>query len=497
MLTSRIPASQLPLDIYIRVSRVGKRADTLTSPEEQERDARAFAASRGFEIGEVLPADLDESGATNDRPGLQKGLLRVEEGVSGGLIVSYLSRASRDTRHGLDLLDQITKAGGAVYAPNLPDYTTADGRMLTTIQLAIDTGYRERKREEFERAKAGAIARGIPVHSRAPVGYRARPDRRLEPDPRVAPLVREVFEMRARGHGPVALARFLERHRVRTSQGSRTWSKQAVYGLLRSHVYLGELSYGHDRRYVNAAAHEAIVDLALWQAAQHPNGTGRLATSRAAYLLAGIIRCHACGYCLQGTTTSRRKRIYRCTRRHASGICPDPATVDADPVEKAAVEMFWRVTRDLHAQQRPGDDGSISRLEADLVRAQESLDQWMSAKVQQAVGDLPEYAVQLSERRTARDEAAAELGRARAHASRTRLTESAETLRSAWERMVTADRRELLGLRFDALALRRDRTVVVYTAGSAPPGLPRQGFRRDPQLVPFPDPPTSARVLSL
>ena len=86
--------------------------------------------------------------------------------------MAYLSRATRDTAQGLTLLDEITSAGGAVYAPNLPDYTNADGRMLTTIQLAIDTGYRERKRDEFDRAKAGAIAAGIAVVTHAAVGYR-------------------------------------------------------------------------------------------------------------------------------------------------------------------------------------------------------------------------------------------------------------------------------------------------------------------------------------
>jgi site-specific DNA recombinase len=216
----------LPVDIYVRVSRVGGR-EHLTSPEDQEREARSFAHSHGLTIGQVLP-DRDHSGGTLDRPGLQEALRRIESRESGGIVVAYLSRASRDTQQGLSLLERITAAGGAVFAPNLPDYTTADGKMLTTINLAIDTGYRERKREELERAKAGAIERGVPIHSRPPVGYRARPDRRLERDPRTAPVVREVFERRARGEGPAALGEYLRSQRVLTSQGSREWTKQAV-----------------------------------------------------------------------------------------------------------------------------------------------------------------------------------------------------------------------------------------------------------------------------
>src|SRR5581483_7493827 len=99
-----------PVDIYVRVSRVGKRdRDKLRSPEEQEQDARRFACGRGLAIGEVI-RDIDKSGGSLDRPGLRAVLERVRTGASAGVVVAYLSRASRDTRSGLDLLDEITRA---------------------------------------------------------------------------------------------------------------------------------------------------------------------------------------------------------------------------------------------------------------------------------------------------------------------------------------------------------------------------------------------------
>lgn len=490
-----------PVDIYIRVSRVGGR-ENLTSPADQEHEARGFADRRGLSIGDVL-TDIDQSGGTLERPALQEALRRIERGVSGGIVAAYLSRASRDTVQGLALLDRIKAAGGEVYAPNLPDdWTTADGRMITTIQLAIDTGYRQRKREEFERAKAGAIANGIPVVTRPAVGYRLGPDRKLEPDPISAPVVREVFERRAGGAGPVELATLLEDAGITTSQGSTTWTKPAVYGLLRNRVYLGELSYGTDRRYVNAESHEAIVDLPLWMAAQRPNGRSLASVGeRTDWLLTGILRCGACRYCLQGTTTSRRKRIYRCTRRHAAGECPTPVRVDADAVERAVVEAFWSITTDLEAEGGAATqhDRDVGELEEALERATVALRQWMSPDVQGAIGDLGEYAGGLRERREAREQAAEALGRARLEAARPNAEiPTVETLRTAWEQMSTRDRRELLGLRMDCVALRRDpSSVVVYPAGSGPADLPRRGFKTAPVLEPFPDPPNGARVLAL
>jgi hypothetical protein len=57
-----------PVDICIRVSRVGDR-EHLMSPEDQEARARAHAREKGLKIGKVLPPELDESGGKWERPG--------------------------------------------------------------------------------------------------------------------------------------------------------------------------------------------------------------------------------------------------------------------------------------------------------------------------------------------------------------------------------------------------------------------------------------------
>ncbi|MBA2445917.1 MAG: recombinase family protein [Nocardioidaceae bacterium] len=391
----------------------------------------------------------------------------------------------------------VTHAGGVVYAPNLPDYTTADGRMLTTIQFAIDTGYRDRKGEELEKRKRESIEKGIPVNTRAAVGLRKRRDKRLEQDPATAPIVREVIELRAQGEGPAALGRRLEEAGVLTSQGSKTWSKQAVYGLISNPIYYGKLRYGLDDRYV-FWLEDPIVDFATWSAAQHPNGR-RLSPPRSdssEFLLTGIARCWACRYCLQGTTTSRGKRIYRCTRTHSGGVCPAPVRVAAEKVEQVAVDAFWAVTGDLEASgvQDPHDD--LSALEEQLQRAQRRVDQLETEDAQDAFGER--WIAIARTRRGERDRAAEALGKARAQLrSSPRLP--VETLRGSWPRMNAQDRRELLGLTFDCIALRRDPLgVVVYPIGLGPDDLPRRGFKRVPVLRPFADDlPDGARVLAL
>jgi len=52
--------------------------------------------------------DLNESGGTLDAR-VREGVRRIERGESAGVVVAYLSRASRDTVQGLELLSRISR----------------------------------------------------------------------------------------------------------------------------------------------------------------------------------------------------------------------------------------------------------------------------------------------------------------------------------------------------------------------------------------------------
>ena len=70
-----------PLDIYLHVSRVnGRDGDSFISPQLQEERCTAMIAARGFQAGEVI-SDMDVSGGTMDRPGLNRALGRVRDGT--------------------------------------------------------------------------------------------------------------------------------------------------------------------------------------------------------------------------------------------------------------------------------------------------------------------------------------------------------------------------------------------------------------------------------
>ena len=103
-----------PIDVYIRVSRVGDRnreSDSFQSPKQQEMRCRAQLRADGLKVGQVF-TDLDESGAKASRPAFDDMLARIESGASGGVAVHDLSRFGRSTRNVLDGIDFIEERGG-------------------------------------------------------------------------------------------------------------------------------------------------------------------------------------------------------------------------------------------------------------------------------------------------------------------------------------------------------------------------------------------------
>lgn len=474
------------VDVYVRVSRVGGR-ENLISPDEQERRARALADERGLHVGKVL-VDLDESGGKWDRPGLQEALERVRARQSRGLIVAWLDRLSRDSEHAHRLVREITEAGGAVYAPDAPaDWTSPEGELQAGLMFAFAQYVRKRAAAGFERSAARAIAEGVPVSSNAPIGYRKRADRRLEPDPATAPVVRRIFEMSAEGRRLGEIVDYAAEQGLRTSYGAVV-TTQVVSYIVGSRVYLGEISYGRDRRHVNTEAHEPIVDLATWTAAQRP--TRRKYRPRSVYLLSGLVRCQACGYAMSPEANDRVGMVrYRCKRRHGGGICPNPAIVQMHVLDGIVERRF--LSWEHETLEAEADTTDLGGLRLTLARAEQRLAQALSPEVQDAAGES--WGELVRDRRRERDEAALAVGNA--EASERRVPTSRSDIARRWPGMSISQRREALSAEISDVVVRRvgRGEVGVWMRSHSDPALPRPAGA----LVPVDDPPEDSWVFTL
>jgi DNA invertase Pin-like site-specific DNA recombinase len=90
------------IDAYLRVSRVGERAgvDSYSSPDVQREAIVRWATYKQVDIA-AEHLDEDESGGTQERPGLERAIARAIAGETDGIIAYDISRFSRFTEGGL------------------------------------------------------------------------------------------------------------------------------------------------------------------------------------------------------------------------------------------------------------------------------------------------------------------------------------------------------------------------------------------------------------
>ena len=134
-------------------------------------------------------------------------------------------------------------------------------------------------------------------------------------EPREAEVVRWLFERRAEVTCRGQLARWADStaspHGVASSGRGARWRRSSATGRIWARPATGE--------HVKAKAHEAVVGLDLFEAANVARGI-RPPRGKAA-LLSGLVRCAGCRHRMSAAVVGQRKQlVYRCKRQHGSGF---------------------------------------------------------------------------------------------------------------------------------------------------------------------------------
>ncbi len=418
---------------YIRVSFVGRRkGDRFHSPQEQADAIRDWARQNETEV-EILEPELDRSGGDTSRPILETALRGIDEGRYSGLVVAYLSRVARSTRHTLEIYERVEAAGGRVVAvaENL-DVSTVDGRMTRTIHSAIAQAELERHRERFAALRQRTVERGLWSQRQVPLGYDKDPQTRKLVPSTDATLVRDLFLRRAAGDSTTGLA------------ARANMSRSGIRKLLANRVYLGEI---RDGEHVNPSAHEPIVSAAEWDAAQSAPRPSRQPPKRSPALLAGMVWCGSCGRRMTrgGNAKVKGGFIYRCSD---TGRCPGPASIVAFRLDEWVESLAVKALRQTAA--RPSVDERVEQTQVALKRAEAELEAFTLAVSAADVG-VETFRLGIETRRKAVLEARLELERI---APRSSLPDEVLSL---WPQMSQAKRGEVLRGLFEA--------VVVWPSG--------------------------------
>jgi site-specific DNA recombinase len=463
---------------YVRVSVVGGRAKRgrFESPELQRQAIDAWCEQRGIRVVDEV-RDLNRSGSTLTRPGLEHAVDQLLSDGADGLVVARSDRASRRAVDGLGLIDRLETSGKWIAAADgTLDTSDRVARMATTMMLAVGQNELERYREQSAVIHKRAVLEKGRHMGPAPFGYRRGDDTRLVVDDDEAQWVRHVFVRRAESAGWVQLSRELDEAGVRQRNG-RTLNAHMLRRMVTHRVYVGEASHGE---YVRAAAHAAIVDEVTWQAANRaiPAVASDPAPGRQHEdsLLRGLLRCSGCRYVLKRQPQRVGPARWRCrtllTERSATHQCESPASLtgaQGAEVEREVVKQFAALAAGVGAQEAGGPE--VNEVERRVVEAEALLDELSSLEMRRQLGAV-RWTNLVKEARESVEQAHRDLAAAR---SATRRVGDRVTLEQAWDGMTTAERQESLRSVIQAVMVGGDAIDVVPVWIDA--DLPRRGVR--------------------
>jgi DNA invertase Pin-like site-specific DNA recombinase len=467
----------LSLDAYIRVSKVaGRSGESFISPTVQRERIEWWAQMNGASVTWHEP-ELDVSGGTMRRPVFDAILERVRSGQSDGVIVAKLDRFARTLVGALGTLEEFERHDAVLVsvADNL-DLSTPVGKAFLRILLVFAELERDRISESWKTATSSAVDRGIHIARYTPVGYAKSAEKRLVPSGD-APGIREAFLMRAAHSSRTEIARRLDVLAPRPGGGR--WTPPMVERIIKNRVYLG---YAYRGEKVNKRAHEPIVSLAEWRAA---NLAPVRVASRAKKpnLLGGIARCAGCRYVLAPGKarfggTGEEVLGYRCRGAHTAGVCGAPASINALKLERYVLAL-WR-------EQMAGEGVFVSQ---DTERLDSAAQELAAAE-----DELAAFACDVTARRllgegyhVALEQRAADVRRAEAQVQRASSAGTTAGAIELYDELPVADRKRILGSSIDAVIVARaharvpiEERVTVLWRGEGPDDLPRRGRDNGP-----------------
>jgi len=355
------------MDGYVRVSRKNGREGEGYITKKQQREAiERWASYHAVSIA-AWHEDEDWSGGKASRPGLDLAIRRALNGQTGGIVAAKIDRFHRNTENGLRDLRRLQQAGARLaFVQEDIDTGKTMGKFFYRLMLSLAELFLDQSKESWADSRERAVERGAFI-GMAPLGYgrvRDKNDPRvggLVPDPAKKHIVQEAYRLAATSDNLHAATRYLR------EQLPGRWSAFQTRRLLVNRVYLGESRHGD--KLVNPSAHEPLVSLGTWTAAQVDGVQRRLRGLD--YPLSGVARCASCGGPLVGQIGHVRKdgtapRRYRCGHKWNAGEqCDAPASCLAEPLENFVRDELRTMLGGLIANGTAGDD-KLSELEREL-----------------------------------------------------------------------------------------------------------------------------------
>jgi len=236
--------------IYVRVS---TERQTLAHTIEQQVDRlTAHVHGQGETLHpEHIFRDDGYSGATLNRPGLDRLRDRVKEGTIDRVLIASPDRLARNYVHQMVLLEEFAQAGSGVEFLDQPLSQDPQAHLLLQIRGAVAEYERTLIAERMRRGRQRKLQAGVLLPwTIPPYGYRLDLERPRDPsgvqiDPSEGAIVQALFARYLEAEGTLlGLAKFLLQLGAKSPRGNRRWSAASLHGLLSNPAYTGKLYIG-------------------------------------------------------------------------------------------------------------------------------------------------------------------------------------------------------------------------------------------------------------
>lgn len=295
--------STLKCAIYTRKSSEEGLDQDFNSLDAQREACEAYIKSQRHEGWQALDAYYDDggiSGGTMERPALMRMLDDIETGKINIVVVYKVDRLTRSLADFAKIVEIFDKAGASFVSVTQQFNTTSSmGRLTLNVLLSFAQFEREVTGERIRDKIAASKKKGMWMGGNLPLGYDTH-DRKLVINETEAKLVKHIYQRyielgsvdalkdELTHQGAVSKIRVGRQGRV---HGGTSFARGALYHLLQSRLYLGEIVH-KDKHY--PGNHEAIVPKALWEQAQKITQENRNASStqskaKAPSLLTGLL----------------------------------------------------------------------------------------------------------------------------------------------------------------------------------------------------------------
>lgn len=337
--------------LYARVSTM-HQAQTQTIDQQIER-LKTYAQQQGWTLcKEHSFRDEGVSGASLNRPGLDRLRDVIRLGEIDELLVTSPDRLARNYVHQMILLDEFARFGCQVTFLDRPMSTDPHDQLLLQIRSAVAEYERTLITDRMRRGRFAKYQAGVLLPwTRPPYGYRVNPEQPRDPsgvriEASEAAVIQEIYALYVQdSYSLCQLAKYLQQQGIPTPSGKSLWGLATLRGILRQPAYTGQVYAGRSRyraaRIRRSATHamgqphqtavalpkedwilvatipviipQATFDLAQAKLAQNKSFAKRNNKTHE-YLLRALVSCGLChSACMCRTTEQGKYQYYLCS----------------------------------------------------------------------------------------------------------------------------------------------------------------------------------------